>query len=142
MLNLKHNDVGAVFRGPGSRLVVIWAAVSLALAAALSYLLIGWNILSVGNLQEAEAPAGIIYVCSGCYIVGGLLILFRWRGLWITGAAINAMVILFFFAGYINRPEVIFSPGGLATKTAQLLLEIALLHLIFTHWRRTQHLPG
>ena len=49
---------------------------------------------------------------------------------------INALVILFFVMAYQNRPTVMFSPGGLATKAAQLLLEVSLLYLIITDWRR------
>ena len=112
-----------------------WAGVGLALAAAAAYLLIGFNILGVGDLQTAEAPAAITYVCAGCYALGGLLILLRWRWLWITGAVINALVMLFFFSAYATRPSVMLSPGGLVTKVAQLLLEVTLLYLIFTYGR-------
>ena len=66
----------------------------------------------------------IIYVAAGCYLVGGLLILLRNRWLLLFGAFINAMVILFFFSMYQARPEVMFSPGGLVSKLAQILLEI------------------
>jgi hypothetical protein len=35
--------------------------------------------------------------------------------------------------------SVLFSPGGLTTKAAQLLLEAGLLYLIAGDWRRTHH---
>jgi len=35
-----------------------------------------------------------------------------------------------------------FSQGGLATKAAQLLLEVSLLYLIMTGWRRVRHPAG
>ena len=109
----------------------MWAAVALAFFAAIFYILMEFNILGVGDLRADEKPAGIIYIAAGCYILGGLFILLRKRGLLIFGAVINAMVIFFFFAAYQNRPTVMFSAGGLVSKSVQILLEIALLYLIF-----------
>lgn len=117
---------------------VMWLAVALALFAALSYLLIQLNMLGVGDLQTAGGPA-IALVAAGCYLVGGLLILVQRRWLWIAGAVINALVILFFVMVYLNRPLVIFSAGGLTTKIAQVLLEGCLLYLIVTDWRSAHH---
>jgi hypothetical protein len=45
---------------------------------------------------------------------------------------IKALVILVYFMAYQARPAVLLSPGGLATKAAQLRLEVALLTLIFS----------
>jgi hypothetical protein len=59
----------------------------------------------------------------------------RRRRLWIIGAAINALVMLAFFSAYLQRPTVLLSPGGLLSKTAQLLLELVLIYLIITDWR-------
>lgn len=115
---------------------ILWAAVAMALFTALSYLLMQLNILGVGDLQMGEKPAGIIYVAAGCYLVGGLLILLRNRWLLLFGAFINAMVILFFFNLYQDRPAVMFSPGGLVSKIAQILLEVTLLYVIVVFWRK------
>jgi len=115
---------------------VTWAT-GLALTAALSYVLVGLNVLAVGDLQTTEAPAAITYVCAGSYLLGGLLILLRWRWLWMVGAGINALVMLVFFTAYMSRPSVMFSPGGLVTKAAQLLLEAGLLYIILTAGRRS-----
>ena len=115
---------------------VMWTAVALALFTALSYLLMQFNILSVGDLEVGEKPAGIIYVAAGCYLLGGLLILLRNRWLLLFGAFINAMVILFFFNLYQDRPAVMFSPGGLVSKMAQIVLEITLIYVIATNWRK------
>jgi hypothetical protein len=112
-------------------------ALLLALTAALSYVMIGLNILPVGDLQTSEAPAAITYVCAGSYLVGGLLVLLRRRWLWVVGAVINAMVMLVFFAAYMGRPSVMFSPGGLVTKATQLLLEAGLMYIIITGFRRS-----
>jgi hypothetical protein len=62
--------------------------------------------------------------------------------LWIVGAVINALVILFFFLGYQDRPAVMFSAGGMASKAAELLLEVCLLYLIVTYRRPGRRQPG
>jgi hypothetical protein len=121
---------------------VMWLAVALAMIAALAYLMIAWNILGVGDLNMTEAPPAIVFVSAGCYILGGLLILLRRRWLWIIGIVINAMVMLFFFQMYQARPAVMFSPGGIATKAAQLLLEITLIYLLLTDWVRSRRPSG
>src|SRR4051812_15498787 len=100
--------------------------VGLAMLAALSYLLIQLGLLGVGDLKQEDVPSAIVYVCAGSYFVGGLLILLHRRWLWTIGAGINALVIFFFLMAYQNRPSVLFSPGGLSTKLAQLLLEAVL----------------
>jgi hypothetical protein len=102
--------------------------------AALVYGLIAVGILPVGDLQLAEEGGAIIFVAAGCYLLGGLLILSRRRWLWIIGAVMNALVILFFFRMYPDRPSVMFSPGGVISKAVQILLEIALIYLIVTGW--------
>ena len=109
---------------------ILWTAVGLALFTALSYLLMALNVLGVGDLQMDEKPAVIIYVAAGCYLLGGLLILLRNRWLLLFGAFVNAMVILFFFNMYQDRPAVMFSPGGLVSKIAQIMLEVVLIYLI------------
>jgi hypothetical protein len=118
---------------------VVWLAVALAALAAASYVLIGLGMLAVGDLQTAERPATIIYVAAGSYLLGGLLILLRRRWLWIVGAVINALVMLFFLSAYLDRPAVLFSSGGLVSKAAQLLLEVGLIYLIVAEARRA---PG
>lgn len=107
------------------------AAVALAIFTAIAYVLIGINVLGVGDLQVAEDGGAIIYVAAGCYLLGGLLILLRRRGLLIFGALINALVIFAFYSMYQNRPAVMFSAGGLVSKIAQILLEVALFYLVF-----------
>lgn len=115
---------------------VMWTAVGLAFFTALAYILIAFNVLGVGDLQMDEKPAGIIYFAAGCYLLGGVLILLRNRWLLLFGAFINAMVVLFFFRMYQERPAVMFSPGGLVSKIAQILLEVALLYIVATNWKK------
>lgn len=117
---------------------IMWAAVALAFLAAFSYLLMELNVLGVGSIQGDEKPAGIAIFAGGCYLLGGLLILLRKRWLLLFGAFINAMVILFFFSMYQARPEVMFSPGGLVSKLAEILLEISLLLVLIAYWKQSK----
>jgi hypothetical protein len=113
-------------------------AVGLAFFTALIYVLIALNVLGVGDPQVALDGGTIIYVAAGCYLLGGLLILLRNRWLLVFGVFINVLVILFFFRMYQNRPEVMLSPGGLISKSAQLLLETLLLLVLVTNWKRSK----
>lgn len=117
---------------------VMWLGVALALIASMGYVMIALGVLTTGDLQKSEEPAGVVYVAAGCYALGGLLILLRARWLWIFGAVMNALVMLFFLMAYTNRPAVLLSPGGLVTKAAQVLLEVSLIYLIFTAGRRSR----
>jgi hypothetical protein len=119
-----------------NRVRSLWTAVGLALFTALSYVLIASRILGVGDLQVEQDGGVIIYVAAGCYLLGGLLILLRNRWLLLFGAFINAMVILFFFNMYQGRPAIMFSPGGLVSKIAQILLEVVLIYVITVTWRK------
>jgi hypothetical protein len=114
----------------------MWLAVALAVFTSVSYVLMAANLLGVGDLQMDERPASIIFVAAGCYLIGGMLILLRNRWLLLFGAFINAMVILFFINLYQSRPAVMFSPGGLVSKIAQILLEVALLYIIAFNWKK------
>lgn len=117
---------------------LMWLAVALALFSALAYVLIAWDLLGIGDLQMAADGDVIIYVAATGYLLGGLLILVRRRWLWIIGAVINALVMLFFFRLYQDRPIVMFSPGGIITKVPQLLLEATLIYLIVTDWLKAR----
>lgn len=119
---------------------VTWLAAALAFISALAYLMIAWGTLGVGDLQLEQDGGVIIFVAAGCYLLGSLLILLRRRWLWIVGAVINALVILFFFNLYQDQLSVIFSPGGTVTKITQLLLEATLIYLIVAtgHAQRRQ----
>jgi hypothetical protein len=129
--------MNTVQRSIADRGYILWTAVALALFTALSYVLMALNVLGVGDLQVGEKPINIIFVAAGCYLLGGLLIILRNRWLLLFGAFINAMVILFFLNLYQDRPAVIFSPGGLVSKISQIFLEVALIYVIATNWRKS-----
>ena len=94
-----------------------------------SYLKDLCDVLGVGGLALANSIGVTVEISA-------LLILLRRRGLWIFGLVMNTLVLLFFFQMYQARPAVIFSPGGLATKAAQILLEVTLIGIIFTNGRQ------
>jgi hypothetical protein len=119
----------------------IWFAVALALLSAFTYVLMGLDLLPVGDLAPHERPVGIIYVAAGGYLLGGLLILLRRRWLWTLGAFINGMVIFTFVQFYIDRPAVLFSAGGILSKLFQFLLEATLIYLIVTYRRVERRQP-
>ena len=126
------------YRQERHELPVVWLAVGLAVVTAVIYIMMGWDWLGVGDLTAEEGPPGIIYVAAGSYLVGGLLILLRRRWLWVMGAVINALVILFFFSMYQERPAVLLSLGGIVSKAAQILLEVGLIYLIVADWLRSR----
>jgi hypothetical protein len=122
-------------RGVTTNGAVLLSLLALALLAASVYALLGAGVLQPGDLQAEDAPAGIAWTAGACYVIGGLLILTRKRLLWVIGSIINALVILIFVAAYVATPSVLFSVPGLATKSAQILLEIGLIYLIVTNGR-------
>lgn len=128
--------MSAIRHNQDNHLRTLWLAVGLAVIAGFAYVLIAQNILTVGDVQPSEGPPTIVYVAAVSYLIGGLLTLARRRWLWIFGAVINALVILFFFQLYQDRPSVLLSPGGLISKAAQILLEIVLVYLIVASWWR------
>ncbi len=110
--------------------VALRLAVPFAWMAAAGYLLLAAGVLGTGGYQAEPGSEGIVVAAAAGYAVGGALVLLRRRWLWIVGAAINALVMLMFFSAYASDPSVLLSGGGLATKVAQIPLEVALLVLI------------
>jgi len=109
----------------------------LALISALTYVLLILGILKAGEMMTPErgVPA-YFYIVPAGYVIGGLLILLKKRWLWITGAIVNAIPIVVFYAAYAGKPDVMLSAAGLIAKTSQILLEIGLIYLIVTFKRQ------
>ena len=114
------------------------ACAVLAFIAAAVYALVGTNVISIPRLGASEAPVAIFYIAAGCYLVGGLLVLWRRRWLWTVGLAANTWVISIFFLAYHHKPEMMVSAAGLATKIAQVLLEVGLIYLVAAGRSRTE----
>lgn len=102
----------------------------MAVLAGVFYLLIGIEVVRVPVLSPEEAPPVMAFIAGGCYILGGLLIVLRRRWLWIIGLVMNTMVMVIFFLIYSQKPEIILSFPGLATKIPEILLEFGLIYII------------
>lgn len=117
---------------------LLYAAFGLALIAALVYFLTGLYILQPGPLLHENAPPGFYFIAGAGYIIGAFLILLRKSWLWIIGAIINALVIVIHFAIHFANPAILLSIPGLATKAAQILLEIGLIYLIVIYKQKNR----
>ena len=113
------------------------ACTVLAFIAAVVYVLVGTNVVSIPKLGGEEAPVAIWYIAAGGYLGGGLLVLWGRRWLWTVGLAANTLVISIFFLAYHRQPEMMLSSAGLATKVAQVLLEAGLIYLVAAGRGRT-----
>jgi hypothetical protein len=109
---------------------IMFVSLALALIAALGYFLMDIGVIHPGDLTGESAPPGFDWIMMGGYAVGGMLIFWKKRWLWIAGAAINALVVVMFIIMYLDQSDVMFSAPGLITKIAQILLEIGLVYLI------------
>ena len=111
-----------------------WVLVILALVAVLGYLLMGVGVITVPDnplndtSSDNDAPPGFDWIMFGGYLAGGLLILLKKRWLLITGAVLNAIPIIGFYAMRASRTDVMLSAPGLMTKIPQILLEIGLIY--------------
>jgi hypothetical protein len=114
---------------------VMLVCVVMALAAALVYLLMFFNIIIPDELASEEGLPPFFLIIPVCYAIGGFLVLLKKRWIWITGATINAFTICVFYAMYAARPAIMLSAAGLLTKIAQVILEIGLIYLIVAHKR-------
>ncbi|TVR92273.1 MAG: hypothetical protein EA416_07700 [Trueperaceae bacterium] len=111
--------------GRAGRVAALFAGLT-----ALAYVLLALGVLGTGGYQGEPGSEGIVLFAAGCYAVGGALVLLRRRWLWILGAVVNALVLVFFIAAYAGDASVLLSTGGIATKVPQVLLQVWLLGLI------------
>jgi hypothetical protein len=116
---------------------ILFGCLLLAWVAAAFYFLMGSGRITVPTPDTVEAPAGIVYIACGCYVLGGLLILVRKRWLWMTGLVMNTLVLVIFFMMYRGKPDILLSLPGLGTKIAQVFLEIGLIILIARYKKKT-----
>lgn len=109
--------------------------VILALIAAAVYLLMGDTTISAPAVSSTTEPSILMSLAGDCYALGALMILIRKRWLWISGLAVNTLVIALSLAISVQRPEIVFSPPGTATLITQVLLELGLAYLVIAHAR-------
>jgi hypothetical protein len=114
-----------------TRNVVRWSAVGLSGVTALLYLLIGLNVVSIGEITPDEQTAFGL-PAAAVFLTGSIVALFwdkRW--LWIVGATGLTLIILMYFNLASERvPE--FELWGILIRIVQVPLLLALLYLSFT----------
>jgi hypothetical protein len=102
---------------------------TLALIAAIAYVLMGVGALKPGNLSSDNMPA-FYYIIPAGYVAMGAAVFLKKRWLLITDAALAAFTIMVFYAKYASQPDVLWSAPGLITKIAQVLMLAGLIYLI------------
>ena len=103
---------------------------AMALISASVYALLASGVVEVGDMSPEGGVPAFFYIIPASYVIGGILIFLKKRGLWIVGAVLNVIPIVVFYAAYAGRPDVMLSAPGLVSKVAQILLEIGLIYLI------------
>lgn len=113
------------------------AAVALSSSTALLYLLIGTNIVSVGEISAEEQrafgiPAALVFAV-------GALVAMRWdkRWLWIVGAVGLGLIILMYFSVAPQR-QPHYETWGILIRFVQIPLLASLIYLAATS-QRAEH---
>jgi hypothetical protein len=114
--------------------IAVWYSTLLSLISAVIYILAGAGIISIGLVEEGEAPPFIMYVAGVFYVIFGVLVRINKRWVRLSLAVINGLIILIFYQMWWGNTDVLMSPGGLGTKIAQFLLETGLIYLIIKTW--------
>lgn len=108
-----------------------WAAVGLSGTTALLYLLIGLNVVSIGEITPEEQTAFGL-PAAAVFIAGAVVAMFwdkRW--LWIVGAAGLSLIIFLYFNIAAQRvPE--FELWGILIRVIQVPLLASLVYLAIT----------
>lgn len=114
---------------------MMWVGAVLALAAGIVYTLIAQKVLAIGNVQVEETDgASFFYMVAMAYFIAAALLPVRNRWLWLAGGVMNSLVILFYVQTNGNRPDLLWSPGGLISKAVEAGLEVVLVYLIGFGW--------
>jgi type IV secretory pathway TrbD component len=110
--------------------ILKWALVFLALAAALGYFLMGAGVIHAADLTLDDAPPGFTWIAGAFYVIAGLLLFLKKRWIYAAFPVINVLVIAVFIFMWTGRTDVLFSLPGLMTKIPQILLETGLIYLL------------
>lgn len=108
-----------------------WSAVGLSGLTAFLYLLIGLNVVSIGEMTSQEQtafglPAAVVFVA-------GSVVATFWdkRWLWTLGAAGLALIVFMYF-NLASQREPAFELWGILIRVVQVPLLISLIYLAFT----------
>jgi hypothetical protein len=126
-----------------------YLAVAGAVAAAVLYVLIGFQVVSIGQSSSGGTPDLLPFglMAGGAFAVIALLLLFvRRRIVWVLVAAFDLFVILAYFA-MSNLRVPPFEVWGLLVKASEAVTFAALVHMIVrapavVHPTSTPTFPG
>jgi len=113
------------------RRVVRYLAALLSGGAAVVYLLIGFEMIRVVDVNPSDMPSMLPFglAAGGAFLLGAvLLLLFDRRLLWILGGLFQVMAIVMYFAVAPQR-DPSFEPWGIGLKVIQAMLLVALAWL-------------
>lgn len=116
---------------PSHRTLVRFVAAAISGAAAIVYVLIATNVVTVMEDQTAEAPVPPIVAASLLAVVAGLLVRSDRPGVLIGAMSIQAFLIIFYFLVAIER-EPAFEAWGIGLKIAQTAVLLLLTWLLVT----------
>lgn len=122
------------YRQPVARAVAVrYVAILASAAAAVLYVLIGLQVVSIGQAASGGTPDLLGFGLAAGAFFGGLAILMLFvqgRLVWIPVAIADLAVIVAYFA-MANLRDPQFELWGLAVKAAQLVMLAALGYLIY-----------
>jgi hypothetical protein len=110
---------------------VHWAAIGLSALTAALYLLIGLNVVSIGEISAREQRA--FGIPAALVFAGGAVVSLFWdqRWLWIVGALGLALIIAMYFSISSKRVPR-FETWGILIRVVQFPLLATLTFLAFT----------
>lgn len=115
----------------GAREAVNWEVVGLSGLPALLYLLIGANVVSLGEITREEQRA--VGLPATAVFAGGAIVAATWheRWLWIVGAVGLAAIIVMYFS-LASQREPPYEMWGIMIRVAQRPLLAGLVYLAIT----------
>lgn len=129
-----HFDRRSIGATDGTRRDARVVAIGAALVTAALYMLIGFQVVSIGQSSQGGTPdlLGFGLTLGGAFVAAALLLaLVQRRIAWIAVGVIDLVAIVGYFA-MANLREPSFEIWGLLTKAAQLVLLGALVYLAVT----------
>lgn len=114
-----------------TRKIVRWSAAGLSGITALLYLLIGLNVVSIGEITPEEQTA--FALPAAAVFLGGLIVALLWdkRWLWLVGAlGLTLIIVMYFNLASQRVPD--YEVWGILIRVVQVPLLVSLLYLGFT----------
>ena len=126
---------------PSHPVFVRYIAAAISGAAAMVYVLIAANVVTVTEEQAAEAPVPPLVAAVLLAVVAGLLVRSDRRGVLIGAISVQAFLIVFYFVVAIERVPA-FEAWGIGLKLAQGVVIVLLTWLLMTRDASDGKQPG